>query len=453
MFGGAASDKVHGESNFDSAAGHDQEDARPGSAPQTHPQTVSGSDEQPEDAAPHPQVPPTSLTGQAKIADDDASSSGSGSDSEDAFWPDDERSEEVAAAERDAINDLLVQTASRHAWEAFQRQQRRRRRLSLILFVCTFLSTTLVGADYWPLDLLPGFFDDQVRDELLQHLDRVWPTAEQMSLADRFWQTVRLGCTYSIPLMIILSCHEMGHYLQAVRYRVPATLPYFIPLPLPPLGTMGAVILQGRGSADRRQMFDIAVTGPIAGLIVTMPILIYGIMTSEYAPLDGLVGFEFGTPLLIDWMVAAIHGPTPDGQIFVFNGYATAGWVGVFITAMNLLPIGQLDGGHILYTMIGKAAHWVAWGLILTAVAVMLYTHLYSYVLLLILLTLTGPRHPPTADDTVPLGRGRILTGTLTLCFLLIGFTFQPIIVPEENVEPLQQLNEEQAEQLLVLNN
>lgn len=363
----------------------------------------------------------------------------------------DETAEHPAGPERqDALHELLMQTANRRAWDAFQRRKRRRSRIALTLFICTFLSTTLVGADYWPLDLLPGFFSDEARQQLLAYLDQIWPSVEPMTLADRFWQSVKLGCTYSIPLMIILSCHEMGHYLQALRYRVPATLPYFIPLPLPPLGTMGAVILQGRGSADRKQMFDIAVTGPLAGLAVTIPILIYGVQTSGYQPHPGQAGFEFGMPLLIDWMVAALHGPAPEDSVFVFNGYATAGWVGVFITALNLLPIGQLDGGHIMYTLLGRAAHWIAWGLILMAVAVMLYTHLYSYVLLLILLTLTGPRHPPTANDSVPLGSARIAVGVLTLAFLLVGFTFQPIIIPEDRSDTVPELEQEEAEQLFV---
>ena len=100
--------------------------------------------------------------------------------------------------------------------------------------------------------------------------------------ADFMWDSVLSGLMYAIPLMSILFCHEMGHYLQSVRYRVPASFPYFIPLPLPPLGTMGAVILQGRGVATRRQMFDIAVSGPIAGLVVTIPVLLLGIYQSGY---------------------------------------------------------------------------------------------------------------------------------------------------------------------------
>ncbi|MEO2016481.1 MAG: site-2 protease family protein [Fuerstiella sp.] len=361
--------------------------------------------------------------------------------------------------EEQAIQRLNDQMAARLAWESWHRHKRRRLRISAILFVLTFLSTTLVGADYWPLDIMPGFFSDEARVQILTHLARIWPTepGQTLTISDRFWESVRLGCTYSCPLMLILLCHEMGHYLQAVRYGVPASFPYFIPLPLPPLGTMGAVILQGRGSANRKMMFDIAVTGPIAGLIVTVPILLFGVSSSGYVPASPQAGFEFGQPYIVHWIIEAIHGPAAPGMVFHWNGYATAGWVGVFITAMNLLPIGQLDGGHIMYTLIGRRAHWIAWGLILTAVAAMIRMEMYSYVLLLILLTLTGPSHPPTADDTVPLGQNRHIVGWATLAFLIIGFTFQPIVIPDQRqdrqakpvIEPqrgneLQQVDQEE---------
>ncbi len=316
------------------------------------------------------------------------------------------------------------------AWQSHHRMKRRRRRTALILFVLTFMSTTLVGADYWPLDIVYSSFNADSHAKMLGELNRYWPGENgPLTLSQHFWLSVQRGCLYSVPLMLILFCHEMGHFLQAVRYRVPASLPYFIPLPLPPLGTMGAVIMQGRSVADRKMMFDIAVSGPIAGLIVTLPVLLYGIQTSGYVPASYVTGFDFGQSLIVRWMIEACHGPAPAGMIFSWNGFAMAGWVGVFITALNLLPIGQLDGGHIMYTLIGRKAHWIAWGLILSAAAAMVYFGVYSYVLLLILVTLVGPRHPPTANDLMPLGWGRHVLGWLTLSFLLIGFTFQPIVL------------------------
>lgn len=351
------------------------------------------------------------------------------------------------------VERLKIDEASRLVFDAEIRRRRKHFRTSVILFVLTFLSTTLVGADYWPLDIISGFFNPETEASILVELNFRWPPAagEIPTLADRFWQSIWRGCTYSCPLMLILFCHEMGHYLQAVRNRVPASFPYFIPLPLPPLGTMGAVILQGRGAADRRKMFDIAVSGPIAGLVVTIPILIYGIYTSGYEWQLFSSGFEFGQPLLVKWLIHAIHGVEPVGQVFAWNGWATAGWVGIFITAMNMLPVGQLDGGHIMYTLIGRPAHYIAWGIIIVAVVAMIASGLYSYVLLLILLTLTGPRHPPTSNDRMPLGWHRHVIGWLTLSFLAIGFTPQPIMIPERRpgfdpdqiLEPLRDFSEE----------
>ncbi len=336
-------------------------------------------------------------------------------------------------SEEKAIQQLTEEIANRRTWDAHKRRNRRRLRTSIILFLLTFLSTTLVGANYWPLEILFSSFHPEVRAEVLADLNHYWPSEDgPLTLSEHFWKSVQRGCLYSVPLMLILFCHEMGHFLQAVRYGVPASLPYFIPLPLPPLGTMGAVILQGRGVADRRMMFDIAVTGPIAGLVVTLPVLFYGISTSGYIPEAYAGGFDFGQSLMVGWIIEFCHGPAPAGMVFEWNGFATAGWVGVFITALNLLPIGQLDGGHLMYTLVGRTAHWIAWALILIAAGAMIYHGVYSYVLLLILVTLMGPRHPPTANDFVSLGWGRQVVGWATLSFLLIGFTFQPIILTED---------------------
>ena len=344
-------------------------------------------------------------------------------------------SDEVTIEAQMAISELELATEYRLEEEAHRRRRRKSVRVCFILFALTFLSTTIVGADFLPLRILYGLYDSQYGVNLKAALDQFIPSAIPMTLVDRFWQSVARGCTYSVPLMVILFAHEMGHYLQAVRYRIPASLPYFIPLPLPPMGTMGAVILQGEGGADRRKMFDVAVSGPIAGLVVTIPVLLYGIHTSGYIPTTMTRVFEFGQPLVLQWLIESVHGEPVPGLTFHWNGYATAGWVGVFITAMNLLPIGQLDGGHILYTLIRRPAHYVAWGLILTAVGIMIHRGLYSYLLLLVLLMVTGPRHPPTADDSVPLGITRHIVGWLTLSFLLVGFTLQPIVI-SDGTEP-----------------
>jgi Zn-dependent protease len=311
----------------------------------------------------------------------------------------------------------------------YMNYKRRQLRTSVILFVLTLCSTFLVASSYVPLTWLAIQMSPKYGDELEgKILEHALETGEvPISLNEYLWENVISGVMYSIPLMSILLCHEMGHYLLSVRHRVPASFPYFIPLPLPPLGTMGAVILQGRGVATRRQMFDIAVAGPIAGLVITIPVLLLGIYQSGYKTITPSGGLEFGEPLLLQWLIHWIHGPGLPGQSFLITSLGLAGWVGVFITAMNLLPVGQLDGGHILYTLIGRKAHVVAIFVIVAGVVMMTVQGTYTFTLLLILLMVTGLRHPPTANDSEPLGMGRAILGWLTLSFLIIGFTPTPI--------------------------
>ncbi len=313
--------------------------------------------------------------------------------------------------------------------DAYQASKRRQFRTSVILFVLTLCSTFLVESNYVPFRWIKSLVSSDARDsEEKEILRRALLTdTPPQSLESEYWDSVLSGLKYAIPLMIILFCHEMGHYLISVRHRVPASFPYFIPLPLPPLGTMGAVILQERGVATRRQMFDIAVAGPIAGLVVTIPVLLLGIYTANYISLTHSERLLLGEPLLTQWLIHWIHGPGLPGQTLVMNGLRLAGWVGVFITAMNLLPVGQLDGGHILYTLIGRKAHVVAYLVIAGGVATMFIQKTVTFSLLFILLMLTGLRHPPTANDSESLGMGRTILGWLTLSFLIIGFTPMPI--------------------------
>jgi membrane-associated protease RseP (regulator of RpoE activity) len=176
-------------------------------------------------------------------------------------------------------------------------------------------------------------------------------------------------------------------------------------------------------------LFDIAVSGPIAGLVVAIPVAWFGIQGAEVQPIPpGVVSIEYGEPLLLQWIIVALKGPLPEGHSVILNPLLFAGWVGIFITALNLLPVGQLDGGHILYTLVGRKAHVVAMGVIIAAVAYMVYASYYAYIVIVSLLLLMGPRHPPTADDLVPLGPLRHVIGWLTLAFIVIGFTPMPIV-------------------------
>lgn len=284
--------------------------------------------------------------------------------------------------------------------------------LSLGLFAATCLTTFYVGASLFGQD----------------------PKTD-------FGGWFQAGIEYSAGVMTILLCHELGHYLQSLRYRIPALPPLFIPMPMIPFGTMGAVIVQQAGIGNRRQIFDVAISGPLAGLVATIPILALGLSQAKYIPIEhfeGVSTMSLGDPLLLTWLAEWILGPKPQGFDVQLNPLLHAGWLGVFITALNLFPIGQLDGGHILYTLIGRRAHGVAQGIVFGAGGWILFTGNYSYLPMLVLISLFGIRHRATADDTVSIGWFRAALGWATLAFLIIGFTPNPITITEPDEAPAQ---------------
>ncbi len=238
------------------------------------------------------------------------------------------------------------------------------------------------------------------------------------------------GCKYALPLMTILICHEAGHFFQARRHGVYASFPYFIPMPLGFIGTFGAVIAMEPRMGNRRALFDIGITGPLAGLVPTLIFCALGLRWSEVktpAEVSGML-VSLGEPLVFKMFSAQVFGTLAEGQDVILHPVAFAGWVGLLLTALNLMPIGQLDGGHVLYCLLRRKAHFVATLLLLAAVAAVVYSGYYAWSLMLCLLLLMGPKHPPTANDEMPLGTGRTLLGWLTLAFIFIGFTPTPVI-------------------------
>lgn len=304
--------------------------------------------------------------------------------------------------------------------------KRRQLRTSVTLFVLTCLSTFVVGASFVPLDYLLTML-------LPRYRAFVQLTLGGASLEDWLAEASWRGFMYSAPLMTILLFHEMGHFLMSIRHRIPASFPYFIPMPLSVPGTMGAVIFQQQGKATRRQLFDIAVWGPLAGLLIIIPVLYYG-LTLPTDPAHPSVPL-FARPLLIKWMVYMIHGSEGLPETFI-NPVYLAGWFGVLVTSMNLLPMGQLDGGHILYALIGRKAYLVAYLIAGLAIASMVFQQNYTFAALVLLLLLTGLKHPPTENDAEPLGLTRHLVGWLTLGFLFIGLMPTPIQVQQPSDAP-----------------
>ncbi|HVC96959.1 MAG TPA: site-2 protease family protein [Pirellulales bacterium] len=288
-----------------------------------------------------------------------------------------------------------------------------------ILFVSTALSTFWVAATNG--DLL-GTVSDFWRAATLVDF-----AAPFRPIAENWWQ----GVVYMAAVMGILLAHEMGHYLQARRYHVPASLPYFIPMPISPLGTMGAVIGMRGSQADRKQLFDIGLTGPWAGLAVAMPLAWAGIRSATALPFKPEMEGTFGDPLIFQFLIAWLRPDDPPGTVLIVhaNPLVMASWVGMLVTGLNMLPIGQLDGGHVTYALFGRRAHWVALASVAVAMAFIVVAGRYEWTLMLALIMLLGTRHPPTADDRVELGRFRKLVGWFSLAipvFCLTPFPFMP---------------------------
>ena len=193
------------------------------------------------------------------------------------------------------------------------------------------------------------------------------------------------------------------------------------------LGTMGAVIMMHPGMGNRRTLFDIAITGPLAGLVPALLFCILGLHWSEMIVVDrNQPALMLGEPLLFKLLTYLTFGPLAEGQDILLHPVAFAGWVGIFITALNLMPIGQLDGGHILYSLLLRRAHSVAKGLLAAAAVAVVIFGYWGWTLMIFLLLWMGPVHPPTSNDCAPLGRGRTILGWASLPFVVIGFTPVP---------------------------
>jgi membrane-associated protease RseP (regulator of RpoE activity) len=240
------------------------------------------------------------------------------------------------------------------------------------------------------------------------------------------------GLSFSIPLLFILLCHEMGHYLACRYYRLNATLPYFLPLPVG-LGTLGAFI-KIKGLIRRKaELFDVGVAGPIAGFVALLPFLFYGVAHSTLEvprPIpEGMVGITFGTNGALWLALEAFRDPLPDGMALRLHPTAIAAWVGLLATALNLLPLGQLDGGHILYATLGR---WQR------RVAVPLWAGLFAAGFLwpvwwvwCVFVLVMGLVHPPVLDEREPLDGRRKVLALVALVILLLSFTPVPILVVE----------------------
>lgn len=238
-------------------------------------------------------------------------------------------------------------------------------------------------------------------------------------------EAIALGTlTFALPLLTILGSHEMGHYVVARRYRVQASLPFFLPS-VPPLGTFGAFISMRDPIPSRRALLDIGVSGPLVGLAVAIPVALLGIQLSVQNGVladPGQAGQALQASLLFDFLSFFI--PLP--ETLVLHPTAFAGWVGFFVTAINLLPAGQLDGGHVARALLGNRQHYVSWAAVIILFSLGVFYP--GWIIFGFLILVLGVRHPPPLNDLTRLSAGRKLVGIAAVAVLVLTFIPQPFV-------------------------
>ncbi|MCS6284506.1 MAG: site-2 protease family protein [Nitrospira sp.] len=236
------------------------------------------------------------------------------------------------------------------------------------------------------------------------------------------------GIPFAGTLLLILVTHELAHYVYSKRHGVPASLPLFIPgLPLL-VGTFGAIIRVRGQILERKALFDIGISGPLAGFAVALVALVIGLHWSQIEMgISSASPFYVGRSVLIDWCVSLVLGEMPRGTSVNLHPVAEAAWFGLFVTCLNLIPIGQLDGGHVAYALWGRRQRTIAlW--VIPVLLVLGYFGWQGWWLWVILSTLLGVGHPPIPDPTSPLGSTRIWLGRATVLLFILIFTPFPIV-------------------------
>lgn len=270
--------------------------------------------------------------------------------------------------------------------------------INIILLIATIFTTTLAGALQW-VDI------DQVD----------WMNMFSMSY---LWQGLIF---FSVPLLLILGVHEMGHYYASKKHHVDASLPYFIPLP-PPflLGTFGALISTHEPIPNRKALLDIGVAGPLCGFLVAIPISLIGFFLMQQSPIPlptNGTNLSLMPPLLLQWMQSLF---LLEGN-YVIHPTLFAGWVGIFLTAVNLLPAGQLDGGHVARAILKEKHKYISWVVIFILAALsFFYTGWLMFAIIILLFI--GTQHQPPLNELTPLDTRRKLLGLAILLIFILSF-------------------------------
>ena len=278
-----------------------------------------------------------------------------------------------------------------------------RLRLQIYLYLGTCLTTFAAGTVGWQ-PLVLGL-DDTFWADVSEH----WPR----------------GLTYMLAVMAILTAHEAGHFLAARRHGIPATLPFFLPVPVMLTGTLGAVIGMEGSRANRRQLFDIALAGPLAGLVVAVPVLAVGMATGVADTFN-----PFALPLLGQWLLAVIRPDLAAGQTLAPNALLMAGWVGLLVTGLNMIPISQLDGGHVCHALFGRRSYVVTRAVLLAAIIGIIVFGGYHWVAMVVIIAFMGADHPPIRDEDWPLDPWRRALGLASCLIPIVTFMPEPLRLP-----------------------
>ena len=276
--------------------------------------------------------------------------------------------------------------------------------LNLIMLIATIGTTTLAGAILW---------------------NSIFQTSGLGAIEN--WTNGALY--FAFPLMLILSIHEMAHYYAAKKHNVAASLPFFIPMPLSVLGTFGALISIREPIPTKKALLDIGFSGPIAGFIVTIPVLIIGLMLTGDVPQipanEVIAGgtAQWGSSLFFETFVMSFGLPNP----LTIHPLAFAGWVGLFVTALNLLPAGQLDGGHIARALLGEKSKYAGYGVIGLLLTLGLLFRFDGWLILALLIMFMGIRHPPPLNDVSELDNRRKMLGVAAAVMLVLCFVPVPM--------------------------
>lgn len=291
--------------------------------------------------------------------------------------------------------------------------------LNVLLFLLTVLSTLFMGA--YSMTMHEGTTVDvlQFFRSVLDHPALLYK-----------------GISYAGTIMLVLLAHEMGHYLACCYYRINATLPFFLPAPFVITGTFGAFIRIRSAFPNRKSLFDVGVAGPLAGFFVALPFLYFGLKWSTLVPVAQVAAGQghMGEPIIFTIFAKYL---LKEGFDIILHPMGFAVWFACLATSLNLLPIAQLDGGHVSYALFGKHAYRITWIFFFSLIGLAVNGFFHSWiggvqwlvyiVLLLVLKRLAGFRHPPTLDDHAPVGLARVLIGIFALIVFIL--TFMPVTI------------------------